>query len=213
MKKLSLLIALMLCVTIGGVYATWSYAGTNDIADGFAEAKITIADVEYTKANGTYSITSNLVLTVDQTDVDDHTAKLVFSSNDSQPIYLKVTFTPALNAPAEIKNNAVPSELYFGTTTAMEYKMDANGNYDANVATATPILKFKDVSDDDLDVNVTWTKQSDGTFIYTLDQTALEQQIQLNADFVLDTKAEHDAFREALNGNIVARITDGIITN
>ena len=39
MKRLSILIALMLCVTIGGVYATWTYAGTNDIADAFAEAK------------------------------------------------------------------------------------------------------------------------------------------------------------------------------
>lgn len=27
MKKLSLLVALILCVTIGGVYATWTYAG------------------------------------------------------------------------------------------------------------------------------------------------------------------------------------------
>ncbi len=33
MKKISALIAMFLCVTIGGVYATWSYAGTNDIAD------------------------------------------------------------------------------------------------------------------------------------------------------------------------------------
>ena len=66
MKKLSVLIALMLCVTIGGVYATWSYAGTDDIADAFAEAKVTIADVELKGANGTYKIESNLVLTVDQ---------------------------------------------------------------------------------------------------------------------------------------------------
>ena len=29
--------------------------------------------------------------------------------------------------------------------------------------------------------------------------------------FRLDTKAEHDAFREALNGNIVARATDGTV--
>ncbi len=28
MKKLSVLIALMLILTVGGVYATWSYAGT-----------------------------------------------------------------------------------------------------------------------------------------------------------------------------------------
>lgn len=211
MKRLSILIALMLCVTIGGVYATWTYAGTNDIADAFAEAKITIADAELTGANGTYSITSNLVLTVDQAN-DDHEAELVFSANNSEAIYLKVTFTPAANAPQAIKDNAVPSELYFGTTAPMQYKIDAEGNY-SETGTPTDILKFKNVADGDLDENVVWTQQSDGTFTYTLDENALKEQIQLNRVFVLDIKSEHDAFREALTGNVVARITDGTVTN
>lgn len=211
MKRLSILIALMLCVTIGGVYATWTYAGTNDIADAFAEAKITIADAELTGANGTYSITSNLVLTVDQAN-EDHEAELVFSSNNSEAIFLKVTFTPAANAPQAIKDNAVPSELYFGTTAPMQYKIDAEGNY-SETGTPTDILKFKNVADGDLDENVVWTQQSDGTFTYTLDENALKEQIQLNRVFVLDIKSEHDAFRESLTGNVVARITDGTVTN
>lgn len=211
MKRLSILIALMLCVTIGGVYATWTYAGTNDIADAFAEAKITIADAELTGANGTYSITSNLVLTVDQAN-EDHEAELVFSSNNSEAIFLKVTFTPAANAPQAIKDNAVPSELYFGTTAPMQYKIDAEGNY-SETGTPTDILKFKNVADGDLDENVIWTQQSDGTFTYTLDENDLKEQIQLNRVFVLDIKSEHDAFREALTGNVVARITDGTVTN
>ena len=130
MKKLSVLIALMLIVTITGVYAVWSYAGTNDIADAFAESKITIADVELTGANGVYTIESNLVLTVDQAN-DKHEAKLVFSANDGNPVHMTVTFKPATNAPAAIKENAVPSELYFGTTAPMQYKIDAQGNYSA----------------------------------------------------------------------------------
>ena len=35
--------------------------------------------------------------------------------------------------------------------------------------------------------------------------------ISLSKTFVLDTKAEHDAFRVALTGNIVARVTDGTV--
>ena len=143
MKKLSVLLALMLCVTITGVYAAWTYAGTNDIADAFVESTITIADAELTGANGTYTITSNLVLTVDQAN-DDHEAELVFDSNDGQPIYLKVTFTPATNAPQAIKDSAVPSELYFDTTTTMQYKIDAQGNYDEN-GTPVDIIKFTNV--------------------------------------------------------------------
>lgn len=214
MKKLTLLIALMLCVTITGVYAVWTYAGTNDIADSFQEAKVTIADVELTGANGTYKIESNLVLTVDQAN-EDHEAELVFSSNDGEAIYLKVTFTPATNAPQAIKDNAVLSELYFGTTTTMQYKMDANGNYSAE-GTPTNIFTFANPGNEVLDNTFTWTPVRDGSgnithFTYTLDETALKAQISLSQTFVLDTKAEHDAFRLALTGNIVARVTDGTI--
>lgn len=210
MKKLSILIALMLCITIGGVYATWSYAGTNDIADSFAEAKVTIADAELTGANGTYKIESNLVLTVDQAN-ENHEAKLVFSSNNGDEIFLKVTFTPATNAPQTIKDSAVPSELYFGTTTAMQYKMDAKGNY-SETGTAKDIFAFANPSDGNFSPNVNWVKESNGSFTYTLNQTELESMITLNHTFVLDLKSEHDAFREALNGNIVARVTDGTVS-
>ena len=209
MKKLSVLIALMLCITITGVYAAWSYAGTDDIADVFAEAKVTIADVELKGANGVYTITSNLVLTVDQAN-DAHEAKLVFASNNDQPIELKVTFKPAANAPQAIKENAVPTEVYFGVTTAMQYKMDAEGNYSAT-GTPTDIFKFSNVANGELDQPITWTKNGDGTFTYTMDQAALEDAIQLSQTFVLDLKTEHDAFREALAGNIVVRVTDGTV--
>ena len=210
MKRLSILIALMVCITIGGVYATWSYALTNDIADGFAEAKVTIADAEFVGSNGVYKIESNLVLTVDQAN-ENHEAELVFAANDSNPIHLTVTFTPASNAPQSVKENAVPFELYFGTTTTMQYKMDASGNY-SDTGTPTDIFKLLNVSNGNFEENVTWTKQANGTFTYTLDETALKNQIQLTQTFVLDLKSEHDAFREALTGNIVARVTDGIIS-
>ena len=210
MKRLSVLVALLLCVTIGGVYATWTYAGTNDIADAYAEAKVTIADVELTGANGTYKIESNLVLTVDQKN-PDHEAELVFSANDGGTIYLKVTFTPATNAPQNIKDNAVPSELYFTTSAPMQYKMDAQGNYSES-GTPTEIFTFTNPSDNAFIPNVTWTPEADGTFTYTLNADQLKDMIKLSQTFVLDVKSEYDAFYAALAGNIVARVTDGIIT-
>lgn len=214
MKKLSILMVLLLCLTVGGVYATWSYAGTNDIADAYAEAKATIADAELTGANGTYKVESNLILTVDQKN-DAHEAELVFSSNDGSDIHLTVTFTPASNAPQDIKDNAVPSELYFGTSTEMKYPMDANGNYSAT-GTATDIFKFGDnnmyASNGEFEANITWTKGANGVFTYTLDEDDLKAMIQLNKNFVLDTKAEHDAFHGCISGNITARVTDGVVT-
>ena len=197
MVRLGLIALLLVCITITGVYAVWTYAGTNDIADAYAEAKVTIADVELTGANGTYKIESNLVLTIDQAN-DDHEAELVFSANDGQAIYLRVTFTPATNAPQTIKENGVESELYFGTTTEMKYD-------------GVDIFTFANSGNGVLDNIFEWDKNNDGTFTYTLDQAALEEMISLSQTFVLDTKAEHDAFRVALTGNIVARVTDGTI--
>lgn len=211
MKKLSLFIALFTCLTIGGVYATWSYAGTNDIADNFAEAKVTIADVELAGANGTYKIESNLVLSVDQAN-DKHEAKLVFASNNNEAIYLKVTFTPAVNAPQNIKESGVLSELYFGTTVPMQYRRNAEtGNFD-KTATPVDIFTFSNPGNGVLDNTFTWKKfNAEGVditdnatafgayFTYTLDETALKEMIKLNDNnganpFVLDTKAEYDIF-------------------
>ena len=213
MKKLSLLIALLLCVTITGVYAIWTYAGTNDIADSYWEAKVTITDAELVGANGTYAVSSNLVLTVDQKAPNDHTAVLVFGTTDgSETPYLTVTFTPSTSAPIDIKNDAVPSELYFTTSTEMKYKMDPQGNYSAD-GTPTDIFTFANPSDGVFSPNVTWTKGENGVFTYTLQGEALKAMISLSQDFVLDRKSEHDAFREAVNGNILVRVTDGVVTN
>jgi hypothetical protein len=92
----------------------------------------------------------------------------------------------------------------------MQYKMDAGGNY-ADGGTAVDIFTFKNPGNGTLDNTFTWSKNADGTFVYELNETALKEQIQLSQTFVLDIKAEHDAFRTALAGNIVARVTDGTV--
>ena len=92
----------------------------------------------------------------------------------------------------------------------MQYKIDAEGNYDKD-GTAVDIFTFSNVGNGTLDANVTWTPESDGSFSYTLNADQLKTMISLSRTFVLDTKAEHDAFRTALGGNIVARVTDGTV--
>ena len=214
-KAITLLLALALCVTIGGVYAVWTYAGTDDIADAFAEAKVTIADTELTGANGTYKIESNLVLTVDQKNTD-HEAELKFSANDGQDIYLRITFTPAANAPQKIKDEAVPSEFYFTVSTPMKFAAisdteDENyGHYKAD-ADPVDIFSFTNYSNGVFEENIEWHKEDNGTFTYTIYENDLKSMINLSQTFYLDEKSEHDLFREALGGNIVARVTDGTV--
>lgn len=129
----------------------------------------------------------------------DHEAELVFSSSDGNAVYLTVTFTPAANASTDIKENGVESELYLNTTMSMQY----NGK---------DIFSFKNPGDGVLNNIFPWTKGEGGVFTYTLDENDLKEQIKLNGTFVLDTKADHDAFGTALAGNvIIARVTDGTV--
>ena len=51
-------------------------------------------------------------------------------------------------------------------------------------------------------------KYEEGT---ALEDIPIKEQISLSQTFVLDIRAEHDAFRTALKGNIVARVTDGTV--
>ena len=217
MKKLSILIALFLCATIGGVYATWSYAGSTDIIDQKAEALVTVTAATTTGANGTYVITTNLVMEIDQESATSHKAVLKFASNDSNPIQLKVVFTPSAHAPLSVKNGAVASKLYFATSTSMQYKMDADGNYSAT-GTPVDVFSFTNNASNKLDIPAyvegsldnKWVKQGDA-FVYTMNETELKAAITLSQDFILDLKTEHDAFSDAVSGNIVCHISDGQI--
>ena len=208
-KSITALLVLALCVTIGGVYATWTYAGTDDVADVYYESKVTIADTELSGANGKYTVESNLVLTIDDTN-NDHVAELIFGSNNDQPVYLKITFCPEDYATPDIKLNGVPSELYFTTTTPMQFRVDEDGNYDAS-ADPVDIFRFSNPGNGVLDNTFEWVKEDDGTFTYTLGLTDLQDMIELSQTFILDEKTEHDLFRQALNGNLLVRVTDGTV--
>ena len=65
MKKLSILIALILCVTIGGVYATWVYSQSDDVADITGAKAITMTEATFTGTYGTYNVdTTGLTMVV-----------------------------------------------------------------------------------------------------------------------------------------------------
>ena len=221
MKKITILSSLLAFATVGGVYATWTYAGTNDIVDAFTEAKVTLEGATLNGSNGIYTVTTNLVMTIDQHSENNHTAVLNYASNNGDPMHITIRFTPAAFAPEEIKKTGVPTEYYFGTTVAMQYKIDANGNYSAS-GTPTNIFKFGHESDGVFGANVTWTKYDSENHVINdadtfgayfemkFDETAIKQNIQLNQAFVLDTKTEHDAFSDALTGNITLKVTDGV---
>lgn len=228
MKKVSGLIALLTCVTIGGVYANWAYAASEDIQDKFVELSLGLADAKQDGANGTYEIISNVAFKIYQKEGSDHEAELRVESTDDQAPMVTVKFTPTASASVDIKNNGVDTEIAFTTSSAFVYKMDANGNY-SETGTETPVLEFANESNGTFEANVgteadgytfTWQKQyeegstTDVEYFYvTFNAEQLLEQVHLSTTktFVLDEYKEYAAFQQSLlaAGSIILKVTDG----
>ena len=198
MKKLSLLIALCMLISIGGVYATWTYVRNSDVADESVNMAMNLTEVAYSGSNGAFKVdTSTLKLSIDPKSGTTHTTSLVIEGE------VKIVFTPATFAPAEVKENAVRSTF--------EFKL-SNNNWtfdDGHGAGVKAIVTLAHQGQEKHEIE--WKKQSDGTFVYVLDATALAKHITLNA-FVLDTKTLYDSFNAQLaNGQIIITVSDGVV--
>jgi len=187
MKKLSVLIALILCVTIGGVYATWVYSQSDDVADITGAKAITLTEATFTGTYGTYHVdTAGLTMQVDPKEGTTHTTALKISGD------LVIGFTPNTYAPAEVKTNGVPSTFAFSLSNA---NWQYSGENIITVDTATH--------------NIVWTPDGNGAFTYTISAAELANYITLT-EFTLDTKADYDAYDGVLtNGQIVISVSDG----
>lgn len=191
LKKLGAIIALILCVTIGGVYASWTYVQTSDVADITKNKSVNLTDANFEGSNGAYTLDiSTLVFQIDQdtTAEVDHTAVLKIMGD------LVLTFTPGANADGDIKDGKYDTWLLIGLSANWKYN-----NTDVFTLTGT---EFK----------LDWTNanHNEETNTYTITYTAaqLAEIIKLGS-FVLDSKSDYDEFGKALSGKEISfTITD-----
>lgn len=190
MKKISLLIALVLCLTISGVYATWVYSQSDDVADITGAKAITMTEATFTGTYGTYSVdTSKLSMQVDPKDGTAHVTSLVIAGD------LTITFTPNTYAPDDVKNNGVASTFAFSLSNSA-------WNYDNQSIMTVDTNKH----------NISWVKGNNGIFTYTISAEAIADYLTLT-EFSLDTKADYDAYDKVLtNGQVVITVSDGKTT-
>ena len=192
MKKLGLLIGLAICVTVGGVYATWTYTQNTDVADETVNMTMNLTDVAYSGSYGTYKVDiTGLTLTIDPKPGTTHTTSLVAEG----AIVLK--FTPNSVAPEEIKQNGVESTFKFGLSNP-SWKYDGQ-----DIVT----LKHSEAE------AFTWGAPGvDGVFTHTIPASEIGDHIELT-EFVLDTKAKYDAYNTALGqGQITITVSDGVVS-
>jgi hypothetical protein len=111
MKKLSILIALVLCITIGGVYATWTYTQSTDVADLNPTVALSLTEATFAGTYGTYSVdTTGLTLAIDPAPGSTHTTSLQMSGK------IVVSFTPHVYASTDVKENGVITTYQFSLT-------------------------------------------------------------------------------------------------
>jgi len=120
MKKISLLIALSLILTIGGVYAAWNYAQGNvqnaiDSMDVGIGKNIYITPAELGNSKGTISVdASAAVIAIDDAD-NNHVAEVSYTGD------IVITFTPAAGVDADVAANGIKLQYTLVCSGGWEY--------------------------------------------------------------------------------------------
>lgn len=175
MKKLSLLVALILCVTIGGVYATWNYAENAATSQTkYFDASTVITDKVESLSKGTIKVdTTNLKITIDDTN-DDFYGELKIEG------YVSVEFTPSAGASHEVANNGIKMQYVLGSTE-----------------------NFKYLGNDIFTVDTTAQVESAASKSFTIEADELANLITLNT-VQLPTAADYTAFKAALHSGSIS---------
>ena len=225
MKKVGGLIALATVVTIGGVYATWTYQkeGT-DIIDVSKNITVSVPSAQWATSTGTYKIDSNVSLTIDEEIAGSYKTALIFNEDAE----ITITFTPVSTMGFDICENGIETYFYFGMVdaTAVYYEMDENGDYltaggqvttNKEEAAKVDIFTFVHTAGENRATihradytgeGIKWTRDGE-SFTYTMNRDTIMQEIGMNV-FYLDTKLEHDEFSLAVNSTkMQLHVSDG----
>ena len=194
MKKLSLLIVLCMLLTIGGVYATWTYTSDRaDVADEPVNMSLNLTGVSYIDTYGSFELDqSGLSLKIDPAEGTAHTTSLVASGE------LVISFIPSEFAPPNVKESGISNatrKLSIG---------NANWTYDGH--------NIISVVHPDESHDIVWQK-SGNKFIFTLTAAEIANHLDLY-EFDLETKTHYDQYSAALGlGSITLTVSDGITAN
>lgn len=218
-KKAGALALAAAMVTMGGVYAAWSYAGSNAGGSTLIQG-ITLTEAVSDTAVGKLAIVANNTFSIDQADAE-YNAKMVYGD-------VSFTFIPNLGASDSVTNNGIPVRVSFRLNGAGEYdeqeilSLNATHNnptdgqgYDYFSFVINPVGATENYVEDTTSFDgdavpdvKTWEQQEDGSFKYTLSGDILANYIKLNP-VKLETQAKYSEFAVALrNAKVQVRIAD-----
>ena len=222
MKKLSVLIALVLCVTIGGVYAAWNYSQGNTASVNVSR-EINMAQVVTNGIKGTITATpqNNFAFLVDDIANDP--------DPDNEGSFIDIKYKAVLVGTGDILINFTANPGADQTTKDNGIKMIATITLSAKdnlkytdphksedvvpitVKTGANVIALEITEDKDGEP-VIKDGEPDITDKATITAQEIVDCLEL-ADVKLDTKAENDAFHTALKDyTIVITISEYIET-
>lgn len=198
MKKLGIIVALALVVTIGGAYATWNYATSlnGSVINGSATAGLEITEItQITVDNGTITIIPDSVKIIfDDTD-GDHVV-------DTDSTNVKGTFTITFEGSY---NNSVKN-----APKGINIKLSASGDYKYNnqsILTYTDLTAGYSVGNAEGENGVAGNQW----------KVNARDLIQINSGLTLSDVAAYNAFNDIISGQNVtitaAPASDSVQTN
>ena len=210
-KKMSLLMAAALCVTIGGVYATWSYAQNEITTPASGNMALTLTGVDSSTAKGTISVVgTNVGLKVD--DKGGHVTELETANASG---YFTVTFAPSDIADDTVQTNGIAINWYVGysfesavvdtnSDGVTDYK-DWVYNYDTeteqifeNIDTdPTTMAKYNAATAASGTEYTAMQKNADGSFSFKVSIETVMDKLSLN-DITLNIHDKYLAYETAL---------------
>lgn len=203
-RSISLLLVLALFVTIGGVYAAWSYAETPLTAVHGHFGSFGVASAVVNNSKGTITVNGeNAHLSLDQTAADNYTAKLVGSGN------IVLIFSPSevwANSNANLLQVKMNYSLTTTNTAPCEFKIPVGNEQ---------IALFTEFNTADK-TEITLTKVTDsgsenyGKFVAELPAATIVENLLEISSFKLDTIEKHTAASAAIGsfGNIGIELSE-----
>ena len=194
-KKFSLLVALALLVTVGGVYAVWTYTASEAIDPVTQDLSIGLQDYELLGAAGQLELINDGITISFNDDKDasgnpvpDHIAELVISGS------MLFVFTPDAEAdPNDIDQMELQCVFQDDNLTYQ--------GHDIFVVNYTPVRKGVDLIDDAKATELGLDTSYIGKYYFTLDAADLTSIITINGvggQINLPTLTEYNAFKDAL---------------
>ena len=200
--KMAMAAALATLVTVGGVYATWTFS-EGEVANANTTVNVAMTGVSATTKKGTLEVkvmsSGGLTLAVDDSD-NNHLPELKKEGD------VTVIFTPSATASNDIKANGIDVQL------VISYAPYAGGaaTLEDWVYEGTQIFDIINDSTDPIHLDSEEAVDADGVFTWTVGADdigiALTEAME---DIYIDTLAKYDALNEILaKGHFVLTVSE-----